>query len=87
MAVFCFLCCSFWKRLNQFLASLSTLRMLSLERQNECAFILLSERHDRPNLSAVTAHVNSVELSPSEFQTSAERHVVSAIHLVTAAVT
>ena len=63
--------------------------MLSLaERQNECTFILLSE-HDRPNLSAV-AHTStqSVELSPSEFQTaSAERHVVSAIHLVTAAVT
>ena len=28
-----------------------------------------------------------VELSPSESQTSAERHVVLAIHLVTAAVT
>ena len=41
VAVFYFLCCSFWKRLNQFLALLSTLRMLSLERQNECAFILL----------------------------------------------
>ena len=60
--------------------------MLSLERQNECAFILLSE-HDRPNLSAVAAHVSLVELSMSEFQTSSERHVASAIHLVTAAVT
>ena len=62
--------------------------MLSLERQNECTFILLSE-HDRPNLSFGSSRICQlrVELSPSESQTSAERHVVSAIHLVTAAVT
>ena len=47
------------------LALLSTFRMLSLEQQNECTFILLPE-HDWPDLSAVAAQStqsNSVRAS------------------------
>ena len=50
---FSFLMLQFLKELK-ILALLSTFKMLSLERQNECTFILLPE-HDRPDLSAVAA--------------------------------